>query len=156
MTFHKRKWTLQRLQRAAARESRRQLRKEGVSVDSSHRRTLPQSGLDNFFQKQARSILESTWEVVQVSRLHVYIILTTLKRKLFESQLPRLLCIVLYCKTFRLFLLNTARVLQLTVYKLASFFFISERGEERNRAGIVLVEQLGYGVFFSLEININV
>ena len=65
MNFHKRKWTLQRLQRAAARESRRQLRKEGVNVEH-HRRALPQSGLDNFFQKQARSILESTWEIIQV------------------------------------------------------------------------------------------
>lgn len=70
VAFHKRKWTFQRLQRAAARESRRQLQIEGVNVEIQ-RRSVPQSGLDNFFRKQARSILESTWEIVQIAESNV-------------------------------------------------------------------------------------
>ena len=68
VAFQKRKWTFQRLQREAARESRRQLRREGVNVDV-HRKSAPQTGLDGFFQKQTRSILESTWEIIQVCRI---------------------------------------------------------------------------------------
>lgn len=65
--YQKRKWEFQRLQRSAARESRRQLRKEGLNVDTQRRLTGPKSGLDNFFQKQARSILETPWEIIQVA-----------------------------------------------------------------------------------------
>ena len=38
--------------------------------------TGPQTGLDNFFQKQARSILESPWEIVQV--FHIFIVIMCL------------------------------------------------------------------------------
>lgn len=65
VAFHRRKWTLQRLQREAARESRRQLKRDGVNVET-HRKSAPQSGLDGFFQKHTRSILETPWEIIQV------------------------------------------------------------------------------------------
>ena len=38
--------------------------------------TGPQTGLDNFFQKQARSILESPWEIVQV--FHIFNVIVCL------------------------------------------------------------------------------
>jgi len=65
--FHKRKWLFQRLQRSAARENRRTLRKEGVFVDPQKKSTGPKTGLDNFFQRQSRSLIESPWEIVQIT-----------------------------------------------------------------------------------------
>lgn len=65
--FQKKKWRFQTLQRKGTRESRLRAQKDGVSIEKQKRLAGPQSGLDNFFQKQAHSILESTWEIIQIA-----------------------------------------------------------------------------------------
>ena len=74
MKFHKRKWTFQKLQRDSARESRRKIAQRGGTTVEDRKKAGPKTGLSNFFQKQQQSILESTWQIIQVT---FYIIPTT-------------------------------------------------------------------------------
>ena len=59
--FQKKKWRFQSFQRKA----RKQLEKDaGYAVSLAPKGS--QAGLTGFFRKQARSVLESPWQIIQV------------------------------------------------------------------------------------------
>lgn len=68
MQFQKKKWEFQAKQRA----ERKRLRKEADSIGMS---TLaigrgPSTGLSTFMRQQARSLVDTPWQIIQVS-LHM-------------------------------------------------------------------------------------
>ena len=67
LTFQKRKWEYQAKQRA----ERKRLRKEAdrMGIRSVGSRSGPSVGISSFIRQQAQSLLDSPWQIIQVSRL---------------------------------------------------------------------------------------
>ncbi|XP_028400533.1 DNA polymerase epsilon catalytic subunit A-like [Dendronephthya gigantea] len=63
--FQKRKWEFQRKQRKEKKRLRVQA--EGMGMDVRGGRTRPISGMSSFLQRQAKSILDQSWQVIQMA-----------------------------------------------------------------------------------------
>ena len=71
LEFHKRKWEFQSKQRA----ERKRLRKEADTMGMS---TLavgrgPSTGMSNFMRQQARSLVDSPWQIIQVDVKKIFV-----------------------------------------------------------------------------------
>lgn len=62
--FQKRKWEFQRKQRNEKKRVRGQALGMGIEVRNG--RTRPVTGLSTFLQRQAKSIVDQPWQLIQV------------------------------------------------------------------------------------------
>lgn len=62
--FQKRKWEFQRKQRNEKKRVRGQAL--GMEIEVRNGRSRPVTGLSTFLQRQAKSILDQPWQLIQV------------------------------------------------------------------------------------------
>ena len=65
LAYHKRKWALQAKQRAARKRRRLD---DGFQSGGVIRSSMAQTGLGGFLRKTARSMLDHSWQIIQVRK----------------------------------------------------------------------------------------